>query len=63
MTTDDLWGLNTLRDDAPSPLLLRPTQVEVFEVGERVWMQNPFFRDGTKLRAGPRMEDPFLETQ
>ena len=52
-----------MRDDAPSPLLLRPTQVEVFEVGERVWMQNPFFRDGTKLRTGPRMEDPFLETQ
>ena len=36
-------------------------QVETFEIGERAWMQNPFFRDGTKLRTGPNQEDPFLD--
>ena len=35
--------------------------VEHYEVGERAWMQNPFFRDGTRLRAGPNVDDPFLE--
>ena len=32
-----------------------------FEVGERLWMQNPYFKDGTKLRSGPSHSDPFLD--
>ena len=32
-------------------------------VGERCWMLNPLFRDGTKLRAGPGNEDALLDDQ
>ena len=30
-------------------------------VGEVAWMQNPFFKDGTKLRTGPEQEAEMLE--
>ena len=32
-----------------------------FEVGEYCWMQNPYFKDGTRLRVGPTQEDAMLD--
>lgn len=32
-----------------------------FIVGERCWMQNPYFRDGTRLRVGPSQEDEMMD--
>ena len=34
-------------------------QLRTFKVGDCAFMLNPVFRDGTRLRAGPRVDDEF----
>ena len=34
---------------------------EQFTLGQHYWMQNPYFKDGTKLRLGPSQDDEMMD--
>ena len=34
---------------------------EQFTIGQHYWMQNPYFKDGTKLRLGPSQDDEMMD--